>query len=445
MSKKRSVFICSNCGYKTPKWLGKCPQCGEWDTFVEEISSNKKNISEIKDIELIPVNSIEHNATDRFHTNIGDLDRVLGGGIVPGSLILLGGDPGIGKSTIALQMANSLSAYGDVLYFSGEESPSQIGIRVKRIGIDRENIFIIPSTNIDVIENKINEKKPIFVIVDSIQTVEIEGIPYGSVSSLRNAILRLMYISKNTGVPILVIGHITKEGTIAGPKMVEHMVDVVLYLEGDKHLFYRILRSVKNRFGGTNEIGIFEMQVNGLLPVEDPSGFFIKNRKGVISGFANVCSVEGTRPIFMHVESLATYSKYGAPIRNATGINHRKLTMILAVLDKYLDIQTVNYDVFCNIPGGFTVNDTGIDLGIGVSIISSIKNIPISSDVVFIGELGLTGEIRPVWRMLDRVKEAYKRGFSKIIAPPVNNSIDNEYIKIEHIRDIITIKEEWKI
>ena len=425
MAKKKNIFECIECGYKSAKWMGKCPACGAWDSFIE-INEEKKATSS-KKTDILKFDEIQKDDITRFSSQDSELDLVLGGGIVPGSLVLLGGSPGVGKSTLMLKLAGNLRK--KVLYVAGEESPGQIKIRAERLDIKNKNLYLMPEI---VVENIIDEIKNRYdlVIIDSIQTIYSENITSapGSVSQVREATFELMRIAKETKTPIFIIGHITKEGSIAGPRVLEHMVDTVLYFEGDASKELRILRSFKNRFGPTNEIGIFEMSKDGLKSAKNRSFF----SKKALPGSAITVTLEGTRPIVLEVQALVSES-YSIPKRSATGFDLARLNMILALLEKKLNIPLNQYDVFVNITGGIKITETAADLAIIAAIVSSFKNRPISKESVFIGEVSLVGDIREVPNMDIRLKEASNLGFKKAI---VANKANTEYLKTYEVKEV---------
>ena len=416
MAKAKTIFVCSECGNESPKWLGKCPACNSWNTFyeqkIEKYTEENKIEKKINNTPK-PLNTYIGQEANRTSTGYSELDRVLGGGLVKGSLILLGGEPGIGKSTLILQICDKIKAPGPVLYVSGEESAEQIKIRADRLGINNDNIMFLGETDIDVVENSIETVKPGFVIIDSVQTMysdEVTSAP-GSVSQVREITARVMKMCKQKSITTVIIGHVTKDGNIAGPRVLEHMVDTVLYLEGERYFSYRILRGVKNRFGSTNEIGMFEMQNEGLVEIKNPSSILISERDGNPSGSVIVASMEGTRPILIELQALTTPSVFGMPRRNTNGIDYNRLTLLIAVLEKRAGLMLGNQDVYMNIVGGIKINEPAIDLGMVLSAASSYKNISIKEDVVVIGEVGLTGEVRAVNMIEKRIKEAEKLGF----------------------------------
>ena len=419
-------YVCQSCGYESPRWVGKCPSCSEWNTFVEEprirerVSSARRKESSRE--AAIPLSKVDRLEESRISTGIVEFDRVLGGGIVPGSVVLVGGDPGIGKSTLMMQMVSRFSG-GVSLYVTGEESVKQIKLRSDRLKFtSTEKVLLLAETNIELVQTVIDREKPDLVIIDSIQTMyrpELESAP-GSVSQVRETTAMFMRTAKTIGIPIFVVGHVTKEGVIAGPKVVEHMVDTVLQFEGERHHAFRILRAVKNRFGSTNEIGIFEMRETGLEEIKNPSEVFLSERSYGSSGSTVVASMEGTRPILVEVQALVTQTNYGVPQRNSTGFDYRRLSLLLAVLEKRVGLQLGSCDVFVNIAGGVHIDEPAVDLGIATSITSSLRDIPVDSLSVAVGEIGLAGEIRTVGQIEKRVLEARKLGFQRIIVPKNN-------------------------
>ena len=418
--KQKNEFICSNCGYKSPKWLGKCLSCGQWDTFEEVVRQTDKKIRLVSSAKTksYKLEEIETNDDYRLLTGIAELDRVLGGGVVPGSLVLVGGDPGIGKSTLMLQMCGKKPEYAP-LYVTGEESLQQIKLRSSRLSDISPNISIIADTNLESIVDSIEHSDSQIIVIDSIQSVfssRVESTP-GSILQVRECASLLMQTAKTLNKAIFIIGHVTKDGFIAGPKILEHMVDTVLQFEGEKTYSYRILRALKNRFGSTNEIGIFEMHDKGLQEVQNPSELFLVNRQHQDAGVAIVAAIEGSRPILLEVQALVSSSGYSMPQRTVNGIELRRLHMILAVLEKRMGIPFRNFDVFVNIAGGVFLSDPAIDLGIAAALVSSHRDKPISSKTVLIGEIGLTGEVRQVSAMSQRLKEAAKLGFTKALVP----------------------------
>ena len=438
---KKSIFFCQNCGHEESKWLGQCPMCKEWNTFVEEkMTSTKASVAkERKHAEIVTLNSISTDEDERMKTDIEELDRVLGGGIVPGSLVLVGGDPGIGKSTLLLQVCQKLSAKGrKIIYISGEESLKQIKLRANRMGEFTENLYLFCETNLDIIRSAIEQQKPEMVVVDSIQTMYNEevGSAPGSVSQVRESTNIFMQLAKGLNISIFIVGHVTKEGTVAGPRVLEHMVDTVLYFEGDRHASYRILRGVKNRFGSTNEIGVFEMRKNGLEEVKNPSEFMLNGKPENASGSVVVCAMEGTRPMLLEIQALVCRSNFGMPRRTATGLDYNRVNLLMAVLEKRVGLSLSDFDAYVNIAGGIRMNEPASDLGIVLAIASSYKNKPIAEDTVVFGEVGLSGEVRAVTMPEQRIAEAKKLGFKRCIIPEVSV---NTVGKVEGI-EIIGVK-----
>ena len=441
---KKSVFFCQNCGHEESKWLGQCPVCRQWNTFVEEkvtpVKGNGQTRS-LQEAEVVTLASVRTDTEERTRTGIKELDRVLGGGIVPGSLVLVGGDPGIGKSTLLLQVCQRLSARKlKILYMSGEESLKQIKLRANRMGEFTEELLLLCETNIEIIRSVIEKQKPALVVIDSIQTMYSEevGSAPGSVSQVREATNIFMQIAKGMGISIFIVGHVTKEGTVAGPRVLEHMVDTVLYFEGDRHASYRILRGVKNRFGSTNEIGVFEMRQDGLREVENPSEFMLNGRPEHASGSVVACSMEGTRPILLEIQALVCRSNFGMPRRTAAGTDYNRVNLLMAVLEKRLGLPLSSYDAYVNIAGGIRINEPAVDLGIVMALVSSYKNRPVSEDVLVFGEVGLSGEVRAVNMPEQRVSEAKKLGFRTCILPAVSvDAVKNiQGIKVMGVRSI---------
>lgn len=422
---KKSVFFCQNCGHEESKWLGQCPACKEWNTFVEEKVTSVKagTVRDKKEAQIVALSSVETDEDERMMTEMAELDRVLGGGIVPGSLVLVGGDPGIGKSTLLLQVCQRLAAMNKkILYISGEESLKQIKLRANRMGDFSHTLFLLCETNLDMIRNVIEQQTPDMVVIDSIQTMYNEevGAAPGSVSQVRESTNILMQLAKGLGISIFIVGHVTKEGTVAGPRVLEHMVDTVLYFEGDRHASYRILRAVKNRFGSTNEIGVFEMQKRGLVEVENPSEFMLSGRPEHASGSVVACAMEGTRPMLMEIQALVCKSSFGMPRRTAAGLDYNRVNLLMAVLEKRAGLPLSSYDAYVNIAGGIRMNEPAADLGIVMAIASSYKNKPVSEDAIVFGEVGLSGEVRAVTMPEQRVAEAKKLGFKTCILPEVS-------------------------
>lgn len=426
--KAKTVFFCQECGHESAKWMGQCPACRAWNSFVEETVSAQKGGKDMKPSGAGPksrpavLNEISMEEESRMPTGIAELDRVLGGGIVTGSLTLVGGDPGIGKSTLLLQMCRNLSKMERrVLYISGEESLQQIKMRALRIGEFTNTLELYCETNLTEIETVITEKKPQIVIIDSIQTMynESVGAAPGSVSQVRESTGVLLRLAKGLGISVFIVGHVTKEGTVAGPRVLEHMVDTVLYFEGDRHASYRILRGVKNRFGSTNEIGVFEMRQEGLMEVKNPSEFMLNGRPEGASGSVVSCSMEGTRPMLTEIQALVCHSNFGIPKRQATGTDFNRVNLLMAVLEKRVGMQIGNCDAYVNIAGGIKITEPAIDLGIVLAIISSFRNRPVQEGVLAFGEVGLSGEVRAVSMAQQRVREAKKLGFTACILPKV--------------------------
>lgn len=422
---KKSVFFCQNCGHEESKWLGQCPMCKEWNTFAEErvVAVKNSNSKERRETQAVTLSSVSTDEDERMKTEFTELDRVLGGGIVPGSLVLVGGDPGIGKSTLLLQVCQKLSAINrKILYISGEESLKQIKLRANRMGDFSENLYLLCETNLELIRGVIEKEKPSMVVIDSIQTMyneEIASAP-GSVSQVRESTNILMQLAKGMNIAIFIVGHVTKEGTVAGPRVLEHMVDTVLYFEGDRHASYRILRGVKNRFGSTNEIGVFEMRKEGLVEVENPSEFMLSGKPENAAGSVVACAMEGTRPMLMEIQALVCRSNFGMPRRTAAGIDYNRVNLLMAVLEKRLGLPLSNYDAYVNIAGGIRMNEPAVDLGVVMAIASSYKNKPIAEDMIMFGEVGLSGEVRAVTMPEQRVAEAKKLGFKTCVIPEVS-------------------------
>ena len=430
MAKQKTKFMCRDCGYESPKWMGRCPGCGEWNTMDEAIVAKPvkgtRGTFQTGEEELskaIPITSVETKEEPRVETDLGELNRVLGGGIVPGSLVLIGGDPGIGKSTLLLQVSAMLAeAKERVLYVSGEESIRQTKMRAERLGVKSDELYIYAETDLSRIHETIYQVKPNFIVIDSIQTIhhpEVTSAP-GSVTQVRESTAELMRIAKTEGIAIFLVGHVTKEGQIAGPRILEHMVDAVLYFEGDKHHSYRILRSVKNRFGSTNELAIFEMAHSGLKEVLNPSELFLRERAKSGAGSTVVASMEGTRPILVEIQALVTQSSFNYPKRMATGIDQNRVSLLLAVLEKRMGMLLQAQDAYIKVAGGVKLDEPAIDLAILISIVSSYNDQTVGLSDCFIGEVGLTGEVRRVSRIEQRVNEAAKLGFTRLIVPAAN-------------------------
>ena len=424
MAKTKTVFICQNCGVESPKWIGRCPSCSEWNSYVEEVIPGiaKKSTRGMRSA-AVPelISEIPSADQPRINTHSREFNRILGGGIVPGSVILIGGEPGIGKSTLALQLAMQMPAL-KTLYISGEESSRQIKLRADRIGPQEGDCYILGETNLEAIYNHLNNMKPGLIITDSVQTLQTDNIesPAGSVSQIRECAAGLLRYAKETATPVLLIGHITKEGGLAGPKVLEHIVDVVLHFEGDHNHFYRVLRSTKNRYGSTSEIGLYEMQGNGLREVDNPSEILITRHEEDISGVAISAMVDGMRPFLIEIQALVSTAAYGTPQRSSTGFDLRRLSMLLAVLEKRAGFRLSSKDVFLNVAGGLKVTDPGTDLAVITAILSSDTDLPVARDICLAGEVGLSGEIRPVGRLEQRISEAEKMGFKKIVISSFN-------------------------
>ena len=423
---KKTVFFCKECGYESSKWLGQCPGCKEVGTFVEEPMGAKTNNNIRRGLinnKPVTINQVTADDEERITTGFGELDRVLGGGVVPGGLILVGGDPGIGKSTLLLQVCRNMSNNGKkILYISGEESLKQIKLRANRMGQFSDNLSLLSETSLDIIESVILETKPDAVVIDSIQTMLREdiGSAPGSVSQVRESTNFLMQLAKGNTIPIFIVGHVTKEGVVAGPRVLEHMVDTVLYFEGDRHAAYRIIRGVKNRFGSTNEIGVFEMSSEGLREVLNPSEFMLDGRPEDASGSVVACLMEGTRPMLMEIQALVCKTNFGMPRRTAAGLDYNRVNLLMAVLEKRMGMPLSAYDAYVNIAGGIRLNEPAADLGIVMAIASSYKNRPIDEDTIVFGEVGLSGEVRAVTMPEQRVSEAKKLGFKRCIVPAVS-------------------------
>ncbi|HUL44062.1 MAG TPA: DNA repair protein RadA [Bacteroidota bacterium] len=448
MPKVQSKYVCQNCAYESPRWTGRCPNCGEWNSFVEELTSKVAARKAVKgaSVEPLSLDEVEGSDDQRITTGIGEFDRVLGGGIVRGSVVLLGGDPGVGKSTLMLQIAGKLKDR-IVLYVSGEESARQIKLRADRLKFPHtQSLLVLAETNVDVVSEVLQRSLPDILVVDSVQTMyrpQFESSP-GSVAQVRESSAVFTRIAKERGIPVFLIGHVTKEGVIAGPKVIEHMVDTVLQIEGERHYAYRILRAMKNRFGSTNEIGVFEMRESGMEEVANPSEVFLSERTVGTSGSTVVASVEGSRPILIEVQALVTPTSYGVPQRNTTGVDYRRLGLLIAVLEKRLGMMLGQYDVFVNIAGGVRVDEPAVDLGIAISILSSMKDVPVDSQSIAIGEIGLSGEVRAVSQIEKRVQEAQKLGFKRVILPKNNlksfqQSNGIELCGVEHIDDAVPL------
>ena len=445
MAREKRKFVCQECGYTTPKTLGRCPSCKSWQSFTEEVEtlitpSRQRGIGQASR-EPEPISQVTASEVERHLTGMSEFDRVLGGGIVPGAVVLIGGDPGIGKSTLLLQASDALSRnYGDVLYVSGEESVSQTKLRATRLGVKSDSLYVLCENDLEQIEKHIEAQKPKVVVIDSIQAVYLTSIQSapGSVTQIRECTGHLLICAKNRNIPIFLVGHVTKEGAIAGPRVLEHMVDTVLYFEGEGHHIYRVLRAIKNRFGSTNEIGIFEMRNTGLADVMNPSEIFLSDREEQVSGSVVVSSMEGTRPLLMEVQALVVPTNYGNPRNTSAGVDRHRIALLIAVLNKRVGIDVGDSDVFVNITGGLRIDEPGIDLGVLMAISSSHRDIPIDRQTVMIGEVGLGGEIRPVTHVDRRIREAAKLGFRRAIFPEYNRkglNIDED-IELVGVKDV---------
>ena len=425
---KKSIFFCQNCGHEEAKWLGQCPACKEWNTFVEEridsgiTKGTTVAARAVHEAKVVPLTEVTADDDTRSETGIKELDRVLGGGIVPGSLVLVGGDPGIGKSTLLLQVCQRMAQMKKILYISGEESQAQIKLRANRMGNFTSGLLLLCETNLGIIRSVIEKERPELVVIDSIQTMYSEDVTSapGSVSQVRESTNVFMQLAKGLCIPIFIVGHVTKEGTVAGPRVLEHMVDTVLYFEGDRHASYRILRAVKNRFGSTNEIGVFEMRQSGLVEVENPSEYMLSGKPENASGSVVACSMEGTRPILLEIQALVCRTNFGMPRRTAAGTDYNRVNLLMAVLEKRLGMSLGNCDAYVNIAGGIKMNEPAIDLGIVMALVSSYRNRPIDEKTIVFGEVGLSGEVRAVNMPEQRVAEAKQLGFETCILPEIS-------------------------
>ena len=433
----KTVYFCQECGNEFPKWLGQCPVCGAWNSFVEEVveKTSSKAQREKRDVRPTHLSEIISSDEKRISSGMPELDRVLGGGIVQGSMVLVGGDPGIGKSTLLLQVCRNLcSRKVDVLYVSGEESLQQIKIRADRMGTFDDQLSLLCETNLDIIRSVLDRSRPRVLVIDSIQTMysETVGSAPGSVSQVRESTAVLMQIAKGMNITVFIVGHVTKEGLVAGPRVLEHMVDTVLYFEGDRHAAYRVLRGVKNRFGSTDEIGVFEMCQNGLQEVANPSAFMLNGKPRGASGSVVACSIEGTRPILVEIQALVCHSNFNMPRRTAAGCDYNRVNLLMAVIEKRAGLRLAESDAYINIAGGIRMNEPAVDLGIVLAIISSYKEMPVPDDLICFGEVGLSGEVRAVNLAEQRIAEAAKLGFSRIIMPKVNLSgIRGKYSQLD--------------
>ncbi|OHE55927.1 MAG: DNA repair protein RadA [Thermodesulfovibrio sp. RBG_19FT_COMBO_41_18] len=449
MPKIKTFFQCQTCGYVSPKWLGRCPDCGAWNSLVEEkketVTRHSSLVTHLGKSEPQPLSSITGEYGHRTSTGIKELDRVLGGGVVAGSVVLIGGDPGIGKSTLLLQALSGLSKeYGKVFYVSGEESPEQIKIRSERLSINSEEIILFSETSLEAIVSTASKLSPKAMVVDSIQTVyteELVSAP-GSVSQVRDCAAKLMLFAKRSDITVFLVGHVTKEGAIAGPRVLEHIVDTVLYFEGDRGHSYRMLRTVKNRFGSTNEIGIFEMSDSGLIEVKNPSELFLLERPLNVSGSTVVASLEGTRPLMVEIQSLVSQSNFGVPRRTTIGVDFNRVNLLVAVLEKRAGLYLGGMDIFVNVVGGLRIIEPAVDIGIITTIASSLKDIPVDPKIFVFGEVGLSGEIRAVTQAEARIKEASKIGFKRAVMPmgnaeKIKNNFGLEITGIKNVKDCL--------
>lgn len=457
MAKAKSVFVCNQCGYESLKWMGRCTECGNWNCFEEQVksapvaaASQKVSISHNSQnsAKLMTINEIDTDDEVRFHTGIGELDRVLGGGIVQGSLILLGGDPGIGKSTLLLQICEYLGENLSILYVSGEESVRQLKLRANRLHVNSENLSVLASTDVEVIGNTILKNKPDIVMIDSIQTMCINGISSspGSITQVRESTNAFLRIAKSEDIPIFIVGHVNKDGAIAGPKVLEHIVDAVLYFEGERNLTYRILRAVKNRYGSTNEIGVFEMSDKGLQEVENPSLMMLSGRPTNVSGSCVACIMEGSRPIMAEVQALVTKTGFGTPRRTSTGFDYNRMNLILAVLEKRAGYFFGNLDTYINVVGGLRLDEPAADLSVAIALVSGLRDKVVDEDMIAFGEIGLGGEVRNVGNIADRVKEAQRLGFTRAIIPrhAISQMEDIQKLSIE-ILPVSNIREAIQV
>ena len=446
MAKAKTYYMCESCGYKSPKWMGQCPSCGTWESMVVHREDNQpKSVTSTAPAEIVTYGSIRPEKLTRFPSGFRELDRVLGGGFVPGSLLLLGGDPGIGKSTLMLQVAGSLNRAGkDVLYVSGEESNSQIKMRGERLGLSADNLLLMAETNYDAVEGALKDRALDVVFIDSVQTMFTSAIPSGpgSVTQVREVTTRLLMLAKSRGVTVLLIGHITKEGNLAGPKTLEHMVDGVFYFEGDKYHHLRLVRAQKNRFGPAQELGIFRMEERGLSEVDNPSKVLLEQRPKAVPGSVVTPCVEGTRPLMIEIQVLLSASTYAAPRRVTMGVDMQRLALIMAVLEKKAGLQLQGLDVFVNVVGGISVGEPAIDLGLALAIYSSFRNLAFKPDQAVFGELGLAGEIRSVSQADMRMKECQNLGFHKVICPQANTSLAPEGVTAIGVGSLIEALEQ---
>jgi DNA repair protein RadA/Sms len=435
-NRTKTIYTCQSCGHKSLRWIGKCPDCGEWNSMVEERVTTQKRAKNSQKTSSVPLVEVDLTEEDRITTGIKEFDRVVGGGIVKGSVILVGGDPGIGKSTLLLQISEKIASHLDkVLYITGEESLKQIKLRAERLKLNPNRIEILTETNLDLILDVLRQDVPFMTVIDSIQTTytqNLESTP-GSISQIRECASALIQFAKQNHSPVFLVGHVTKDGSIAGPKVLEHMVDTVLYFEGEKSCLFRILRAVKNRFGSSNEIGVFQMEERGLLEVENPSMLFLPEYTGEVSGSVVVCCMEGSRPLLLELQALVSPSSYGTPQRVSSGVDYKRLALLLAILEKREGLSAAAYDVFVNMAGGVRVDEPAVDLGVMVALASSLKEVPTPRDSVVIGEVGLGGEVRAVGQIERRIKEAEKLGFRRCVVPHSNLKGLNQKFGIEII------------
>ena len=441
--KLRTIFVCEKCSYESTKWLGKCPNCDAWNSMIEDVINTGKPERAHTGLAQKPEPLFKTTVTEnRMQTGISELDRVLGGGVVNNSLILLSGEPGIGKSTITLKVCEKIAVQNKkVLYISGEESQSQVASRAERLGIKSESISFLSETNFDNLLLTIETEKPDFVVVDSIQVVASQNIPSiaGSINQVRFCTESLMNYAKKHNIAVLIVGHVTKDGTLAGPRILEHLVDTVLFIEGERFQDLRILRALKNRFGSTNEIGIFEMREDGLIEVTNPSEIFIGGRKADAFGSSITSIIEGSRPLLVEIQALTNYTNFGYPKRAASGYDNNRLQLLVAVIQKHLHLNLSSQDVYINVVGGLRVSDPSTDLAVVMAIISSLKKEPLDSGTVYLGEIGLSGEIRAVNKLENRIQEAEKVGFKKVIAPKSSKKISSKKIELENYSDITSL------
>ena len=449
--KTKTIYVCSECGYEAPKWFGKCPGCGEWNTMQEElqtpVSAGKANVPAARGSSMpVKIGEIDTDEEERYHTGLSELDRVLGGGLVKGSVVLMSGDPGIGKSTMLLQICEYLGKSLKIMYITGEESRRQIKLRASRLNVHSDNLYIMAETDILHILHQVSLEKPDIIMVDSIQTMSLSEITSspGSVTQVRECANAILRTAKALDIPAILVGHVNKEGAIAGPKVLEHIVDAVLYFEGDRQHTYRILRAVKNRFGPTNEIGVFDMGDEGLVQVENPSAVMLSGRPSNVSGTCVTCVMEGTRPLMAEIQGLATTTSFGNPRRMSTGFDYNRLSLLLAVLEKRAGYYFANLDAYVNIVGGLRLDEPAVDLAVAVALISSLKDTPVRDDTILFGEIGLTGEIRTVTSAEIRMAEAARLGFKRCIIPYYNiKNVAKKYHDMEII-GIKTIREAFE-